>query len=109
MKRADVERFNFSNQPQTACFMTACQAQYGLIMTTDSFINENKTATFKKGDKVVMHTCYEASLPKYNGKIWECQTDSYKDRGGQDVVFLRGFSGCFAAEFLQKVQMQYCA
>lgn len=72
-------------------------------MTTDSYINENKTATFKKGEKVVMHTCGEAS--HYKGKIWECMTDSYKDRGGQDVVFLTGFGGCFSAKYLQKVQL----
>lgn len=75
----------------------------GLIMTTDSYISENKTATFEKGEKVVMHTCGEASF--YRGKIWECQTDSYKNRGGSDVVFLKGFSGCFSAKFLQKVQL----
>ena len=72
-------------------------------MTTDSYINENKTATFEKGDKVVMHTCGEADY--YKGKVWECQTDSYKDRGGSDVVFLKNFSGCFSTKFLQKVQM----
>jgi hypothetical protein len=37
-------------------------------MTNDNYIAENKTSTFKAGDKVVMHTCYEASLPKYKGK-----------------------------------------
>lgn len=72
-------------------------------MTTDTFINENKTSTFKKGDKVVMHSCGEASV--YKGKIWKCQTDSYKDRGGSDVVFLEGFSGCFSCKFLQLVKL----
>ena len=72
-------------------------------MTKDSYINENKTATFNKGEKVVMHTCGEAGV--YKGKVWECQTDSYKDRGGSDVVFLKGFSGCFSSKFLQKVQV----
>jgi hypothetical protein len=38
-------------------------------------------------------------------KVWECQTDSYKDRGGQDVVFLNDFSGCFSTKYLQKVQV----
>lgn len=74
------------------------------IMTTDSYINENKTAAFKKGDTVVMHSCGEANFPKYKGKIWTCQTDSYLDRGKQDVVFLEGFSGCFSTKYLQSVQ-----
>lgn len=73
-------------------------------MTNDNYISENRTETFKKGDKVVMHTCYEASLPKYKGKIWTCQTDSFLDRGKEEVVFLEGFSGYFSAEFLQCVQ-----
>jgi G:T-mismatch repair DNA endonuclease (very short patch repair protein) len=73
-------------------------------MTTDNYINENKTATFKKGDTVVMHSCGEANFPKYKGKVWTCQTDSYLDRGKQEVVLLEGFSGCFAAEYLQIVQ-----
>lgn len=70
-------------------------------MTTDTYINENKTATFKKGDTVVMHSCGEASF--YKGKIWTCQTDSYLDRGKQEVVFLENFSGCFSAKYLQPV------
>lgn len=73
-------------------------------MTNDNYINENRTETFKKGDKVVMHNCYEASLPKYNGKIWTCQTDSFLDRGKEEVVFLEGFSGYFSAEFLKPEQ-----
>lgn len=72
-------------------------------MTNDNYINDNRTETFKKGDKVVMHTCYEASLPKYKGKIWVCQTDSFMDRGKQEVVFLENFSGYFSAEFLKRV------
>jgi hypothetical protein len=60
---------------------------------TDTYINENKTSTFKKGDTVVMHSCGEANF--YKGKIWKCQTDSYLDRGKQEVVFIEGFSGCF--------------
>lgn len=72
-------------------------------MTTDNYINENKTETFNKGDKVVMHTCYEASFEKYKDKVWICQTDSFLDRGKEDVVFLEGFSGYFAAQYLKKV------
>lgn len=87
----------------TAITYTNCCVQY-FIMTTDNYINENKTATFKKGDTVVMHSCGEAHFPKYKGKIWTCQTDSYLDRGNQEVVFLEGFSGCFSAKYLQSVQ-----
>lgn len=74
-------------------------------MTTQKFIDENKTETFKKGDTVVMHTCGEAAF--YKGKIWTCQTDSYKrgsvDYGFDDLVFLEGFSGAFATKFLAAV------
>lgn len=72
-------------------------------MTTDNYINEHKTATFKKGDKVVMHTCGEAD--HYDGRVWTCQTDSYMNRGGCEVVFLLYFSGCFSTDFLQKVRI----
>lgn len=75
--------------------------QYG-IMTNDTFINENQTKTLSKGDKVVMFDCMEADNPKNAGVIWTCKTDSYKDRSKQDVVFLEGFSGCFATKFLKK-------
>jgi hypothetical protein len=70
-------------------------------MTTDKYINENKTETFKKGDSVVMHTCHEASFEKYKDKVWTCQTDSFLDRGKQEVVFLEDFSGYFLAQFLK--------
>ena len=71
-------------------------------MTNDTFINENKTKTFTKGNKVLMYDCMEADNPKNSGVIWICKTDSYKDRSNQDVVFLEGFSGCFATKFLKK-------
>lgn len=57
---------------------------------------------FYKGDKVVMHTCMEAK--HYNGKIWECATDSW-DNYGTELVMLEGFSGGFCTEFLQKVNI----
>ena len=76
-------------------------------MTTESYINENKTSTFKKGDTVVMHSCGEANIPKYAGKIWTCRTDSYLDKGQQEVVFLEGFSCCFYAKYLQRVTLHY--
>lgn len=59
---------------------------------------------FKKGDKVVMHTCHESTLPEYKGKVWECRTDSYMDKAKQECVFLEGFSGCFLCDFLAIVQ-----
>lgn len=75
-------------------------------MTTENFINENKTGTFKKGDKVVMHGCYEATFEKYRNKVWVCQTDSYLRKSpyeNQELVFLEGFSGCFAVQYLKPV------
>ncbi len=72
-------------------------------MTGDSYINENRTETLKKGDEAVMHTCFESTLEEYKNKVWTCQTDSYMDRGNQEVVFLEGFSGCFSAEYLKKI------
>lgn len=73
-------------------------------MTTDAYINNNKTETFKKGDKVKMHTCHEATLAVYKDKIWTCQTDSFLARDKSEVVFLENFSGYFSAEFLVKVK-----
>lgn len=69
-------------------------------MTTPDFIQENKTETFAKGETVEMQNCYEANIHK--GKLWTCKTDSYKDRAGQDVVFLEGFSGCFMSKYLKR-------
>lgn len=76
-------------------------------MTTDNYIQENKTTTFKKGDKVEMFNCYEATLEKNKNKIWICQTDSFLDKGKQDVVFIEGFSGYFFAEYLRNVKNKY--
>ncbi|TWJ95206.1 hypothetical protein [Bacillus licheniformis] len=58
----------------------------------------------KKGDHVVMHTCYEAG--KYEGEIWACASDEFASNSGAKVVYLKGFSGFFAVEFLQKVDVQ---
>lgn len=74
-------------------------------MTTNNYINDNKTIALKKGDKVVMHTCGESDFPKYKGKLWTCTTDSYLDKSKQEVVFLDGFSGCFCVEYLQIVNL----
>jgi len=72
-------------------------------MTTDKYIQENITETFKKGDTVIMVDCHEASFAE-NKKNWICQTDSFKDRGGQEVVFLEDYSGYFMAKFLYKIK-----
>lgn len=72
-------------------------------MTTQNFIDEHKTATLKKGDKVIMDGCHEASFEENKDKVWICQTDSFMDRAKQEVVFLEGFSGCFAVQYLKTV------
>lgn len=60
----------------------------------------------KKGDVVVMHTCIEAE--RYNGQLWTCRTDEFKHHPNHDytVVMLEGFSGSFATEYLQKVNLE---
>ncbi|MDX5485465.1 hypothetical protein NJE56_10895 [Bacillus pumilus] len=55
----------------------------------------------KKGDMVVMHTCVEAVLNE--GRVWKCAADEFNPSA--PAVFLEGFSGHFAAEFLQKVDV----
>ncbi len=61
----------------------------------------------KKGDKVVMHTCLEAS--KYKGKVWICENDEVVKGEGcykQGLVFLKGFSSSFNTKYLQKVNIK---
>lgn len=58
----------------------------------------------KKGDKVVMHGCAEKAL--YSGKIWECRTDEQQLKDGDWVVWLEGYSGCFMAKYLAKVNIE---
>lgn len=70
-------------------------------MTGNDYISLNRTATFKAGAKVVMHTCFEARIPKYKDKIWTCKTDSFLSRSKEEVVFLEDFSGYFSVEFLK--------
>lgn len=59
----------------------------------------------RKGDKVVMHTCIEAE--SNNGTVWTCETNEFKHHSNHDytVVMLEGYSGSFAAEYLQKVNI----
>ena len=70
-------------------------------MTTDNYINENKTETFKKGDKVIMFNCHESTIEEYKDKVWICETSSFLDKAKQEVVFLEDFSGYFISKFLQ--------
>lgn len=72
-------------------------------MTTDIYINDNKTETFIKGDAVVMRDCFEANILENKDKVWICQTDSFLDRAKQEVVFLEDFSGYFLAKFLIRI------
>lgn len=73
-------------------------------MTTDQYIEKNKTKTLKKGDRVVMHSCGEAKHE--DGKLWTCSTDSYKGQGGSELVFLEGYSGSFLVKYLQVVKLK---
>lgn len=59
----------------------------------------------KKGDKVVMHTCIE-SKGKNFGKVWTCETDSFRCEAGIEVVYLEGFSGFFSTLYLQPVDLR---
>lgn len=54
------------------------------------------------GEKVVMHTCYEAA--KYDGRIWPVRSNPWI-LGVSEVVLLEGFSGGFATEYLQRVNL----
>ena len=66
---------------------------------------------FKKGDKVVMFDCMEATLKKNYGRIWECAEDSFQHAftgttiEQPELVFLKGFSGTFWCKYLQVVKV----
>lgn len=70
-------------------------------MTTDNFISTNKTQTFEKGNKVIMHNCHESTFEEYKDKVWICQTDSFLSKSKEEVVFLEEFSGYFLVKFLK--------
>lgn len=72
-------------------------------MQTKATIEKSKTETFKEGDKVVMHSCYESTLDEFKNIEWTCLTSSYIDKSGQEVVFLDGFSGCFMTKYLKHI------
>ena len=56
----------------------------------------------KPGDKVVMHSCYEAS--KHHGRIWTVRSEPW-DLCGSEVVLLEGYSGGFSTENLARVNV----
>ncbi len=60
-------------------------------------------ADLKKGDKVVMVGCIEATFEKNKGKVWTCKDDQFF-ACGDNVVFLEGYKGFFSCENLQKVE-----
>lgn len=74
-------------------------------MITKEFIEKNKTENLKKGDKVVMHSCFESNIHEYKGVLWTCQTDSFLDNSKDEVVFLENFSGYFLTKYLQIVKL----
>lgn len=57
----------------------------------------------KPGDKVVMHTCYEAQHEKYKDRVWTVRSNPWM-LCGSEVVLLEGFSGGFATEYLRVVE-----
>jgi hypothetical protein len=62
----------------------------------------------KKGDLVIMHTCGEALSPKNKGKIWVCESDEFKHKPSYEYgsIFLKGFSGSFCTDFLEKINVE---
>lgn len=58
----------------------------------------------REGEKVVMHSCMESQGVNL-GKIWECRSDSFQTDAGEEVVFLKGFSGYFLCKYLQPVRL----
>ena len=61
-----------------------------------------KPSGLKPGDKVVMHTCLEASNEKYKDKVWIVKSEPW-DLCESEVVLLDGYRGGFATEYLKKV------
>lgn len=61
-----------------------------------------KPSGLHKDDRVVMHTCYEASLDKNKDKVWTVASEPW-DLCGSEVVLLEGYRGGFATEYLRKI------
>ena len=63
----------------------------------------DKKVILNVGDKVVMHTCLEAETHK--DKVWTVSSNPWILGGHTEVVMLEGHRGCFATEYLRKVDM----
>ncbi|QNR70337.1 hypothetical protein IAQ67_13975 [Paenibacillus peoriae] len=63
----------------------------------------NAQEPLKPGERVVMHTCYEAHKEKYKDKVWTVESEPW-DLCGSEVVRLEGHSGGFATEYLKRVE-----
>jgi hypothetical protein len=63
---------------------------------------KSKPSGLHEGDKVVMHTCSEASLEKYKDKVFICTSEPW-DLCGSEVIMIDGVRGGFATEYLRKV------
>ncbi len=83
------------------------QYLYDTMTIMEELIKERqpkpKLSGLKPGDRVVMHTCLEASNEKYAGKVWTVASEPW-DLCGSEVVLLEGYKGGFATEFLRKVR-----
>lgn len=55
------------------------------------------------GTSVKMVGSAEADLEKYKDKVFTTRSETY-EMCGSSVVMLKGFSGCYATEFLQVVK-----
>ncbi|MGG1670010.1 hypothetical protein ACIFOE_05035 [Paenibacillus sp. NRS-1783] len=56
----------------------------------------------KLGDKVVMHSCFEARKATNKDKVWTVNSEPW-ELYGSEVVMLDGYSGGFATKFLRNV------
>ncbi len=69
-------------------------------MTSQDYIDNNETTTFKKGDLLKMVNCVEAEF--YNATQWVYQTNSFTSKSGTEVVFLENLSGYFIAKIFKE-------
>lgn len=60
------------------------------------------TPPFSVADKVVMNDCAEATLSKYQGKVWTCRSNAFLSSSFEWVVFLDGYLGYFLCSCLKK-------
>lgn len=62
-----------------------------------------KKSGLNPGEKVIMHSCYEARKPQYANKVWTTASEPW-DLCGSEVIMLEGYRGGFATEFLRRVE-----